>query len=76
MPLEQRRSVLTVWRMHGAAGRGQQPCKIHLSDMTMTRRGGEEADYEKAKRKAARAEVESDLQSDTDELQWNQWTRK
>ncbi|MGH0175415.1 UNVERIFIED_CONTAM: hypothetical protein FKN15_070086 [Acipenser sinensis] len=28
--------------MRGSAGRGQQPCKIRLSVMAMTRRGGEE----------------------------------
>ncbi|MGH0172173.1 UNVERIFIED_CONTAM: hypothetical protein FKN15_071323 [Acipenser sinensis] len=36
------RSVLTIWRMRGSAGRGQQPYKIRLSVMAMTRRGGEE----------------------------------
>ncbi|MGH0170849.1 UNVERIFIED_CONTAM: hypothetical protein FKN15_059746 [Acipenser sinensis] len=34
--------VLTVWRMRGSAGRGQQPRKIRLSIMAMTRRGWEE----------------------------------
>ncbi|MGH0124400.1 UNVERIFIED_CONTAM: hypothetical protein FKN15_073225 [Acipenser sinensis] len=36
----------------------------------------ETADYEKARRKEAKAEVESDLQSDVDDLQRNQQSRK
>ncbi|MGH0131834.1 UNVERIFIED_CONTAM: hypothetical protein FKN15_048188 [Acipenser sinensis] len=35
----QGRSVVTIWRIHGSAGRGQQSRKIRLSVMAMTQRG-------------------------------------